>query len=60
LHLAMAVTIVIVEEARRWREELSLPEGLHPWKVEVAPQTTETPCSRVVRARRQLRRRMCR
>jgi hypothetical protein len=35
------VTILIVEEARRWREELCLLEGLHIREVEVALRAPE-------------------
>jgi hypothetical protein len=59
LCLAVAVTILIVEDARRWREELGLLNRLHIWKVEVAPRAPETPRYRVVRARSQLRRVVC-
>jgi hypothetical protein len=56
LRLAVAVTILIVEEARRWREELDLLDRLHIRKVEVTMRAPEMPRSRVVRTRRQLRR----
>jgi hypothetical protein len=52
LRLAVAVTILIVEEARRWREELGLLEQLHVQKVEVAPRAPESPHDRNVSARR--------
>jgi hypothetical protein len=41
LRLAVAVTILIVEEARRWREELCLLEGLHIREVEVTLRAPE-------------------
>jgi hypothetical protein len=56
IRLAVAVSILIVEEARRWREELGLLDRLHIRKVEVALRAPKTSRRRVVRARRQLRR----
>jgi hypothetical protein len=55
MRLAVAMTILVVDEARRWHEELRLLEGLHLREVEVAPRAPESPRDRVVRARHQLR-----
>jgi hypothetical protein len=43
LRLAVAVTVLVVDEARRGREELYLREGLHFREVEVAPRAPESP-----------------
>jgi hypothetical protein len=55
LRLAVAVTILIIEEARRWRGDLGFLERLHIRGIEVAPREPESPRGCVVRARHQLR-----
>jgi hypothetical protein len=47
LHLAVTVTVLVVEEARRWREELCLLDRLHIRKVEIVPRVPKPQYGRV-------------
>jgi hypothetical protein len=47
LRLAVTVMVLVVEEARRWREELCLLNRLHIREIEVVPRVPKTQHERV-------------